>query len=96
MSIFSLNFTNPKNILKSLTKVLILLQLTALVYFLFIASAIPYRLSNFWGGFAGWMFLVTLIPGIISRLGILGIAATIGQTLFFALYSFYQKFDFFG
>ena len=84
MSIFSLNFSNTKNTFKSLIKFLILTQTLGIVYFLFVATKIPFGLSNFWGGFAGWVFLVTLIPGIVSRFEIKETVATIGQTLFFA------------
>ncbi len=84
MSIFSIKFNSPKEILKSAVKFFILLQLIALAYFIFRPITLGTPVVKVWGQVAGWLFLITLLPGIITRFKIKNWISKVGQTIFFA------------
>jgi DMSO/TMAO reductase YedYZ heme-binding membrane subunit len=84
MSIFALKFNNPKEILKSIIKFFILIQLVALVYFFLNPIKLGTQVIKVWGWVASGLYIITLLPGIITRFNIKGKLSEIGKTIFFA------------
>jgi Ferric reductase like transmembrane component len=84
MNIFTLKFNNPKEILKSVAKGFILLELIALIYFFLNPVILGSPTQKVWGWAATGIYVITLLPGIISRFNLKGVISEFGKTLFFA------------
>ena len=84
MSIFTIKFNSPKETIKSVVKFFILLQLVTLVYFIFKPVTLWTPIAKVWGQISAWLFLITLIPGIITRFKIKNWLSQIGQTIFYS------------
>lgn len=84
MSILTINFSNPKEILKSVVKFFILTQLVALIYFFLNPITLGTPIIKIWGWIASGLYVVTLFPGIITRFNLKGAISEIGKTIFFA------------
>jgi DMSO/TMAO reductase YedYZ heme-binding membrane subunit len=84
MSIFTIKFNNPKEILKSAIKFFILLQLIALIYFFLNPIKLGTPIVKVWGWVAAGLYISTLIPGIVTRFNLKGLTSEIGKTIFFA------------
>jgi DMSO/TMAO reductase YedYZ heme-binding membrane subunit len=84
MSIFTLKFDNSKEILKSIAKGFILLELVALIYFFLNPIVLGTPTQKVWGWAATGLYVVTLFPGIITRFNVKGSISEIGKTIFFA------------
>lgn len=84
MNIFTLKFDNTKEILKSIAKGFILLELIALIYFFLNPVVLGSPTQKVWGWAATGLYVLTLFPGIITRLNVKGLISEIGKTIFFA------------
>ncbi len=84
MSIFTLKFNNLKEILKSIIKFFIFVQLIAIAYFVFNPIKLGTPLIKIWGQIASWLFLGTLIPGIITRFNVKGFVFEVSKAIMFA------------
>lgn len=84
MSILTIKFNNPKEILKSVFKLFILVQLIALLYFILNPIRLGTPIVKVWGWAASAIFISTLLPGIITRFNWKGWVSEIGKTIFFA------------
>jgi DMSO/TMAO reductase YedYZ heme-binding membrane subunit len=84
MSILTLKFNNSKEILKSVVKFFILIQLIALVYFFLNPIKLGTPVIKVWGWVAAALYIFTLFPGIITRFNLKGLLSQIGKTIFFA------------
>jgi DMSO/TMAO reductase YedYZ heme-binding membrane subunit len=84
MSILALKFNNSKEILKSIVKIFILIQLITLIYFFLNSIKLGTPIVKVWGWLAAGLYILTLFPGIISRFNIKGFLSEVGKTIFFA------------
>jgi DMSO/TMAO reductase YedYZ heme-binding membrane subunit len=84
MSVFTLKFNNPKEILKSIVKFFILIQLIAIVYFFLNPIKLGTPVIKIWGWVAAGLYILTLFPGIITRFNLKKNISEIGKTIFFA------------